>query len=139
MTQTCQTCNEAGMQCLFRDRDYIEHCPQGTYMPSTNTATRLCVPCPAGNSCIQKGTATACAADEYSQLGEIHCHKCPVGAQCPNKNGYTLCTAGQYSNYGALTCSACPLGHFCPDIFQQPQKCPPGTYQSSTGQIGCLQ
>jgi hypothetical protein len=97
----------------------------------------MCIPCPAGSSCLQKAVAVACAADEYSEQGEIHCHKCPVGAQWPDKTGYTLCTEGQYSGYGTTTCAACPVGHFCPDIFQDKQKCPPGTHQDATGKIGC--
>ena len=109
MTQTCQTWADPDQQCMFRERDYIEPCPHGTYMPSTNTASLMCLPCPAGSSCHQKGSAITCASTEYSLSGEIHCHSCPVGASCTTLS-YILCTAGQYSAYGSTSCLACPVG-----------------------------
>lgn len=136
MQQNCKTCTDPGQQCMYRERNYIEPCPHGTYMPSTNTNSLMCVPCPAGFSCHQKGTSTACTAGYYSLQGDLHCHKCPVGASCTTSS-YTLCSTGQYSPYGTTSCSVCPQGYFCPDIFQDKQMCPPGTYQDSTSQIYC--
>jgi len=137
MQERCKTCTDPGYQCMYRDRNYIEPCPHGTYNPVGNTNTLMCVPCPAGYSCHQKGVATVCANGYYSLLGEIHCHSCPVGAQCPTKSGYTLCTSGQYSDYGSTACAACPVGHFCPEIGQNKQPCAPGTYQDGTSQLYC--
>jgi len=137
MTQTCQACTDPAQQCMFRDRNYIEPCPHGTYMPTDNTASLMCLPCPAGFSCHQKGARVACAAKEYSMAGEIHCHKCPAGARCPDKLGFIMCTEGQYSDYGEDTCQACPLGHYCPETHQTKQPCPPGTHQDGTSQTAC--
>lgn len=134
MTQTCQACTNPAQQCMFRDRNYIEPCPHGTYMPTTNTNSLMCLPCPAGFSCHQRGTAVACAAKEYSMAGEIHCHKCPAGARCPDKLGFIMCTEGQYSDYGEDTCQVCPVGHYCPETHQTKQPCPPGTHQDGTSQ-----
>jgi hypothetical protein len=122
---------------MFRERDYIEACPQGTYNDGTLT-TLMCAPCPAGKSCIRKSAAVACASGEYSLKGEIHCHSCPIGASClADFTDYTLCTTGQHSALGVITCSNCEVGYMCPDIFQQRQPCPPGTYQDATTQISC--
>ena len=136
MTQNCQTCTDPDQQCMYRERDYIEPCPHGTYMPSSNTNSLLCLPCPAGSSCHQKGSSTTCSSTQYSLLGEIYCHSCPVWASCTTSS-YSLCSAGSYSGYGVTTCSTCSVGYFCPDIFQDKQPCPPGTYQDTTGNIGC--
>jgi hypothetical protein len=102
MQEHCKTCTDPGQQCMYRDRNYIEPCPHGTYMPATNTNSLMCIPCPAGFSCHQKGTATACTAGYYSLQGDLHCHKCPVGASCTTSS-YTLCSTGQYSAYGSTT------------------------------------
>ena len=136
MTTTCQTCNEAGQQCMFRERDYFQPCPHGTYMPTSNTNSLMCLPCPAGSSCLQKGGETGCSTGEYSLEGEIHCHQCPSGASC-DLFSYTLCTLGQFSPYGNNTCYNCEAGYYCPDIYQHEKKCPPGTYQDATGQTYC--
>jgi len=136
MQKNCKDCTDAAQQCMFRDRNYIEPCPHGTYMPTGNSASLMCVPCPAGRSCHRKGTSTNCAAGTYSLEGDLHCHDCPVGASCTTSS-YTLCTTGQYSAYGSTSCSACPLGHFCPEIHQDKQPCLPGTYQDGTSQLFC--
>ena len=121
---------------MFRERDYFQPCPHGTYMPTTNPTSLMCFPCPAGSSCLQKGGETSCSTGEYSLEGEIHCHQCPSGASC-TLSSYTLCTLGQFSPYGNNTCYNCEAGYYCPDIYQYEKKCPPGTYQDATGQTYC--
>lgn len=138
MTKTCRTCTDDGLQCMFRQRDFIQPCPHGTYMPSSGTGGLMCAACPAGQSCLRKASATNCVLPQYSLLGEIHCHYCPSGASCTTSS-YTLCSQGQYSDYGVSTCTTCEAGYMCPDIFQTHQKCPPGYYQGSTGQLACSQ
>jgi hypothetical protein len=122
---------------MYRQRDFIEPCPHGTYMPTTNSNSLMCLACPGGFSCIRKSAATACSATQYSLEGEIHCHECPTGASCPTKSNFVMCSEGQYSGYGVTTCTSCEAGYHCPDQFQDRQKCPPGTYQDATGQKGC--
>lgn len=43
---------------MIADRDTQELCPQGTYNPGGATGSLMCVPCPAGQSCLRKNAAT---------------------------------------------------------------------------------
>jgi hypothetical protein len=137
MTADCRVNDLPGYQTMFRERDYIEPCPHGTYNDGTFATDLMCHPCPAGSSCIRKNAAIGCGPTEYSLEGEIHCHQCPAGAECPNRTSYTLCTAGETSAYGDVVCTDCAVGYMCPDIFQETQPCPPGTYQDAQSQISC--
>ena len=75
-------------------------CDEGTYNPDTGQSTDVacqncaanatsaagstaCTPCPAGYSCSQPNTKTACNAQEYSLEGEMSCTACTTGYICP--------------------------------------------------------
>ena len=134
-------------------------CPAGYYCPYAGMSTPMT--CPQGAYCSGNDHYTMCTSGTYnpnkggSAAGS--CINCPVGNYCPQGSpqpipctpGYYcagttdtpsgMCPDGKYSMVLPISqssdCLTCPKGYYCTSGNFQPTACPPGTYNSNTGQI----
>lgn len=130
-------------------------CPTGSYSNVTgataagpSAAWPLCVVCPAGYACAGTGVGppTPCGNGFFSAAASAACSGCPAGAFCDT----AVVTDAYIATLGAcgagLVCSAnmarapvfpddaCLVGFYCPRGAPLPIACPPGTFNSLTGQ-----
>nr|XP_054760934.1 uncharacterized protein LOC129267226 [Lytechinus pictus] len=144
----CTTC-PMGYQCADETKS-PEACPPGYYTDQTGQETCItcaagtyqtasmqtsCTECPANFRCPNNTQEPiACEAGFFSTSGSTSCASCPVGQAC-GSSGQGLCQVGEYSN--GTDCLPCPQGFMCPSPLGNPQACPTGTYQDTTGKSTC--
>ena len=92
-------------------------CADGYYQ--NGTGQELCLSCPSGHTCINKGTPEACSPGSIGpSSGRTNCDKC---------------TQGYYQDKSSQTqCICCLEGHQCQKTHLPPVPCEPGMYSSGT-------
>ena len=136
-------------------------CPEGFFCDSTVQNDTYCShgvqnpqPCPTGHFCpngTKFGQEFGCPNGAYSDQTQLkssaECISCPAGMYCGQEglswpSGY--CNSGYYCSGRAsspvpsdgTTGNICDPGAYCPSNSSQPTMCPPGTYNSITGELG---
>ncbi|CAG5098823.1 Oidioi.mRNA.OKI2018_I69.XSR.g16008.t1.cds [Oikopleura dioica] len=143
--KSCENC-PPGSMCPTADSPPVP-CDPGYYAPANSID---CTICDINWSCDKEGKTVACGPNEYSPLGVSECFQCPNGHSCgtgipvpcsPGQyslNGVcTSCSAGNYCPIGSNSQITCPVGHKCPANAFAPTLCPPGKFQTNTGQSSC--
>ncbi|XP_062894522.1 platelet endothelial aggregation receptor 1-like [Mobula hypostoma] len=134
--EECFTCPE-GYQCTSREE--AEPCPQGAYCPKGTGVSPQ--PCPVGTFGASQGLTkisdcTPCLGGSYcSSLGLTQ-------TEGPCDPGF-YCVSGVNSPHPSMHVNhtgnggECSAGAYCPRNSTLPIPCPPGTYNSETGQSIC--
>ena len=138
----CVSCT-AGHYCPLKGMISQLPCPKGAYCATPFTIPTLC---PAGtyNPKVLGTTLSNCATcpvGNYCPLGSYEPIACPPGYYCAaGSSTYSAankCAAGSYASTGPTgtsgQCQTCPAGAYCDDSVT-PRLCPPGKYNSLTGQ-----
>lgn len=125
----CTSC-DPGRLCPFVNMTEPIPCTQGHYCPEGSYIAEQCPP----------GTFSSFT----NLVSDSQCHNCSAGRYC-RRAGLTApegdCHAGFLCKQGSDSPSPgddgingpCPAGHFCPEGTELEQKCPTGTFRSSTG------
>ncbi|XP_072885876.1 uncharacterized protein [Hemitrygon akajei] len=134
--EECFTCPE-GYQCT--NREQAEPCPQGSYCPKGTGISPQ--PCPVGTFGASQGLrkisdCTPCLGGFYcSSLGLTQTEgPCDPGFFCVS--GVNTPRPSMHFNHTGNG-GECSAGAYCPRNSTLPTPCPPGTYNSETGQGIC--
>ncbi|XP_069750647.1 neurogenic locus notch homolog protein 4-like [Narcine bancroftii] len=134
--EECFTCPES-YHCAHRDQ--AEPCPQGFYCPKGNGISPQ--PCPSGTfgaswGLEKRSDCTPCLGGSYCRspgLTQVE-GPCDPGFYC--ESGVDSPRPSKHFNHTGRG-GECSAGAYCPSHSMHPNPCPPGTYNSETGQSVC--
>ena len=135
---------DPGYYCLAGSYTSAPHAPGSPTVAEPSSIGGLC---PAGGYCPTGSSFPAsCDPGTYNNftgaIASADCQKCDPGMYCAGSNNphpTGLCTAGYYCTGSA----SAPTQHLTPEGFYTeagsalPTPCPPGTFNSQSGQVEC--